>query len=27
MFKNVKNVIHFYNNTRCNESPDGLCVH
>jgi len=27
MFRYVKNVMHFYNNTKCNESPDGLCVH
>jgi len=27
MFRNVKNAMHFYNNTRCNESPDSLCVH
>jgi len=27
MFRNVKNVMHFYNNTTCNESPDCLCVH
>jgi len=27
MIRNVKNTMHFYNNTRCNESPDSLCIH